>query len=419
MDNTASMFDVVISGGGLIGCLTALSLSECKKSTGEKLNIAIVEANAHANQTKVEQTAPIKNAALSFDDRVLALSHSTVAYLKKLGLNDFEQASSAIETIHISDQGYYGKARVYAHQHQVSALGQVIKMSILGESFIKALSAKTNVTWFSPDTIDKLDWETTQVNITLASGIELTSKLLLGCDGANSVCRRLANIGSAETSYQQSALITNITPEFAHQNVAYERFTPSGPIAVLPLSNVQGEPRCSVVWTLTPEMAKTMQNQSDELLKTSLENSFGQWLGKIKHMGKCDIYPLKLVQAEQQVYHRMVLLGNASHTIHPIAGQGFNLGVRDVEQLSQSLQQVLLNATGKQKTHDIGSLANLMHYAQIRGDDHRDIITLTDSLVTLFSNKHMPLVISRNVGLKVLNYVKPLKDILVKKTMGY
>lgn len=410
----SNMYDVVISGGGLTGCLAALSLCECKKSNGDALKIAIVENHSHATTANTLQS--------NFDDRVLALSHSTVAYLKKLELWNFGQGSTPIETIHISDQGHYGKARVYAKEHQVSALGHVIEMSVLGAGLIKALTKKSNVTWFNPDSISHINWEANQVDITLDSGDQLSAQLLLGCDGANSACRRFANIASQSTPYAQSALITNITPEFPHENIAYERFTDSGPIAVLPLSSIEGKPRCSVVWTLTPEMEQAMKTQSEKTLKPLLEQSFGHWLGKIKHMGKCDIYQLNLVQAEQQVHHRMVLLGNASHTIHPIAGQGFNLGVRDVEQLTASIKQLLGEAklvTTETNDADLGSLGYLMAYAEARQRDHRTIITLTDSLVTLFSNKHFPLVMSRNIGLKALNYITPFKDAFVKKTMGY
>ncbi len=392
-------FDVVISGGGLSGCLMALSLADLKSVDGKKLTIAIVESN-EINQGR----------SASFDDRVLALSHGTAAYFEQLSSwQHLKGDAQAINKIHISDRGHYGKARLTAKDHQVTALGYVVEMSLIGQALLKILSDKQNITWFSPDSISDIDWQQQQVDIKLSSGNRLTSKLLLGCDGVNSPCRSFANIDSSYSAYGQSALIANVATDKPHKNIAYERFTDTGPIAMLPLSNN----RCSLVWTLTPELAEQMLALDDDAFKVELERAFGSWLGAITKVGKRDVYPLNLVQATRQVYHRMALVGNASHTIHPIAGQGFNLGVRDVQQLA-GLVKIALD-----QAEDIGNFTLLNQYQQQRQADHRQVITLTDSLVTLFSNQLPPLVAGRNIALKILNYCSPLKNALVNKTMGY
>ncbi|WP_440874315.1 2-octaprenyl-6-methoxyphenyl hydroxylase [Thalassotalea sp. PLHSN55] len=401
---TVQHFDIVISGGGLSGALTALSLADLKDNNGKALSIAIIEAN------------PIlTDASLTFDDRVLALSHGSAAYLAHVGAWQFLQKhAQPIETIHISDRGHYGKARIDAKTEQVNALGYVVEMALIGQSLLRALEPKTNITWFAPDHISDINWQQEHVNITLASETQLSARLLLGCDGAQSVCRKFANISSSISDYQQVALISNVSTAIAHQSVAYERFTEFGPIAMLPLTDNQcGKNRCSLVWTLPPEQAKQIMATSDEDFKQALEHNFGSWLGSISQVGKRDIYPLKLVQANEQVFHRMVLIGNASHTIHPIAGQGFNLGLRDVAEFAALMKSALEN------DQDYAQFALLSQYAQSRKQDHQSVIGLTDSLVTLFSNQLMPLVVGRNIGLKVFNYVKPLKSALVKKTMGY
>mgnify|MGYP000312219264 FL=1 len=400
----AQEFDIVIAGGGLAGCLMALSLAELTRADGAKLSIAIIEANPG-----------LKDASKSFDDRVLALSHGSCEYLKKVGIWQSLQADAeAIESIHISDRGHYGKARIQAHEHRVSALGHVVEMSLIGKALLAALKPMKNIHWFAPDTIESIDWQQENVTLALASGSELKASLLLACDGGMSACRQLANIDISKRDYGQSALIANVATRKPHQNIAYERFTETGPIAMLPLSSIkEGESRCSLVWTLTPELAEQVQNYTDSEFKLALEQAFGSWLGSITQVGKRDIYPLNLVQAKEQVYHRMALIGNASHTIHPIAGQGFNLGLRDVEQMAKQLKLALKNG------QDIGHYALLSDYAQRRQKDHSEVITLTDSLVTLFSNDLPPLVVGRNIGLKVLNYLSPLKNALVKKTMGY
>ncbi len=401
-------FDVVISGGGLSGCLMALSLVDLKHADGTPLSIAIIEAS------------PIlKNHKLTFDDRVLALSHGSADYLDKIGAwESLKDDAQGIETIHISDREHYGKARIYAKEYDVPALGYVIEMALIGKSLLTALANKSkvfdNVSWFSPDNITCVNWQQESVQVVLSSGRSLSASLLLGCDGANSICRKLASIKMTDTCYGQSALIANVATVKAHNNIAYERFTETGPIAMLPLSSTKDEGnRCSLVWTLTPELADEMLSLNDDEFKRALESNFGSWLGGIAEVGKRNVFPLKLVQAQEQVYHRMVLLGNATHTIHPIAGQGFNLGLRDVEQLTAVIKKSL------HEQQDIGLFSLLSAYAQQREKDHKKVISLTDSLVTLFSNQLAPLIVGRNIGLKMLNYLSPIKAALVKKTMGY
>jgi 2-octaprenyl-6-methoxyphenol hydroxylase len=403
-------FDIVISGGGLSGALMALSLIDCKNEQGQPLSIAIVEANQ-----------VLKNPSLSFDDRVLALSHGTATYLQSLGLwQKLKEVAEPIKNIHISDRGFYGKARLYADNHQVNALGFVVEMSLLGQALLASLKEKNklsgNLTWFTPDKISDITWQENHVEITLNSETQLNAKLLLACDGVHSACRKLANISVQESDYGQSALIANVCTAIPHDNLAFERFTETGPIAMLPLSkqsSATNDSRCSLVWTLPPEQADKMQSLSDTQFQNELESAFGSWLGAITHVGKRDVFPLKLLMADEQVYHRMALIGNASHTIHPIAGQGFNLGVRDVNQMAALINTSLNN------NQDIGQFSALSEYASKRKLDHQQVIGLTDSLVTLFSNKLPPLVAGRNIGLKVMNYLSPLKDALVRKTMGY
>ncbi|MGB1262346.1 MAG: 2-octaprenyl-6-methoxyphenyl hydroxylase [Cognaticolwellia sp.] len=407
---TLQHFDVIISGGGLSGALMALSLSDLVNHQQKPLNIAIIEANP-----------VLTEPSLSFDDRVLALSHGSAAYLAKVGAwQHLSSYAEPINNIHISDRGHYGKARLYAGHHHVDALGYVAPMSAIGASLLTALNTKNNITWLTPDSINNVQWQVEQVNVELSSGVKLSAALLLACDGAQSACRQFANITSTRRDYQQSAVIANVATERHHNNIAYERFTETGPIAMLPLSatassreKTQSGGRCSLVWTLTPELAEQMLNLSDKAFAQQLTKSFGQWLGNISHVGKRDIYPLSLVQANEQVYHRTALIGNASHTLHPIAGQGFNLGLRDVSAMTEVIKKALATQ------QDIGAFANLMQYASARKQDHQQVIGLTDSLVTLFSNQLPPLVAGRNIGLKVLNYVPVLKNALVNKTMGY
>jgi len=406
----AKKFDIVISGGGLSGCLMALSLASLTHQNGSPLTIAIIES------TEIKQS--IKQ---TFDDRVLALAHGSASYFQQLGAwQSIKKHACAIKNIHISDRGHYGKARLSAENYNADALGYVVAMSAIGEALVNCITNRKNIKWFTPDAINNIEFKAQQVNITLTSQQKLTASLLLACDGGNSICRKLANIAVSHNDYQQAAIIANVACEHDHHGKAFERFTEFGPIAMLPMTdfiapiienNSQG--RCSLVWTLPPEQAQKIANLSDNEFAQQLEQNFGTWLGKITYVGKRGVYPLALIQAKQQTHHRMALIGNASHTIHPIAGQGFNLGLRDVKQMAKLIVAELAN------NNDIGSLAMLNKYSALRAKDLAQVITLTDSLVTLFSNQLPPLVAGRNIGLKVLNYVKPLKNALVKKTMGY
>ncbi len=426
METNKQIFDVIISGGGLSGSLMALSLSKLTKADGSLLSIAVIEALPY------QQASPSDEDGL-FDARVLALSHGSASYLKKVGAWQFlTQDACAITDIHISDRGHFAKARLNAQEHGVDALGYVIDMALIGKAQLKALKASSaigkNIHWFSPDSIESITWSSQcqnhkassthskQVKVHLNSGKALFTSLLLACDGAHSPCRKMANIEVSCNDYQQVALIANVTTSKAHQNKAFERFTDNGPIAMLPLNPIASQPkasRCSLVWTMSPQEAEKVARLNDEEFKLALEGAFGCWLGEISHVGKRDLYPLVLLQAERQIFHRMALVGNSSHTIHPIAGQGFNLGLRDVQVMADLIEKALVNG------QDIGSFAILNAYQNDRVKDQREVIQLTDSLVTLFSNELPPLIIGRNIGLQAVNFLSPLKTALVKKTMGY
>ncbi len=413
-------FDMIIAGGGLAGMLTALSLSQLRNANGEPLSLAIVEAVATNNKPAVANSHDDKTEHSSaFDARVLALSHASMKFLSSLSLwQQLKSVVAPIKHIHISDRYHYGKARIAADTLGVDAVGYVIEMLQLAETLRGALQKQHNITWFCPDKIEQIDWQIDSVIVGLSSQQTIEANLLIACDGAQSACRQFANIATTTKAYTQSAIIANVTMERAHHNRAFERFTDTGPIALLPLNESEatgrdGHYRCSIVWTLPPEQAKNIIALADEQFADAFTQAFGYWLGGVCKVGKRWLFPLNLVQAEQQIHHRMVLVGNASHTLHPIAGQGFNLGLRDVEQLTEFIRQRLVSG------QPYANLGQLSQYQAQRKQDHQHIIALTDSLVTLFSNQLPPLVAGRNIGLKVLNYLTPLKKAFADKTMGY
>ncbi|KGJ89417.1 2-octaprenyl-6-methoxyphenyl hydroxylase [Thalassotalea sp. ND16A] len=405
MSKKIEHFDVIISGAGLAGASMALALSKLTHSDGTPLAIAVVEAFA------INDDLP-----KSYDARVIALSHGSATYLNELGAWQTLKADAmAIKDIHISDRGHYGKARMSADDYDVSALGYVAELQAIGNSLLKPLKQCSNVQFFAPQTITDILWQQQRVTVSFASNEQLQGSLLLGCDGGQSVCRAQAKITTSTDDYQQVAIIANVTPEKAHNGRAFERFTEYGPIAMLPMT----EGRCSLVWTVTTEQVEQILALNDADFAEQLAQEFGHWLGSIDTVGKRFSFPLKLIKAEEQIHHRMALIGNASHTLHPIAGQGFNLGMRDVQVLAQMFESALFDAKSNGVKLDLGEHHLLRQYADSRGKDHQQVIALTDSLVHLFSNNHLPLVVGRGVGLKVLNYLSPLKAALAQKTMGH
>ncbi|REL27767.1 2-octaprenyl-6-methoxyphenyl hydroxylase [Thalassotalea euphylliae] len=410
--SAAQQLDICIVGGGLSGLLMAVSLLK-QPAIANRYQIAIIEANK-LEPSQVNQ----------FDDRVLALSHGSVEYLRSLGVwSLMADDANPIEHIHISDRGHYGKARIKAEQHHVEALGYVIPLASIANGLLSALQTADEhsnpIQWFTDSQIEQLSIKAEHTDIKLSASaqaepIDIEAKLVIACDGGQSLCRQAANIGTSQQDYDQWAVIANVCPELPHNNRAFERFTEHGPIAMLPMTNQQ----CSLVWTLPPEQAEQMSTLDDQAFCLALEQAFGHWLGGIRTASKRTIFPLSLVQAERQSFHRMALVGNASHTIHPIAGQGFNLGLRDVKVLANLLASELSNELASKK-HDAGSAPLLNQYQTLRASDQQAIIKLTDSMVTLFSNDIAPLVAGRNVGLKVMNYLSPLQKAFVNKTMGY
>jgi 2-octaprenyl-6-methoxyphenol hydroxylase len=480
MQHNNQHFDVIISGGGLSGSLMALSLSKLTKPDGQRLTMAIIESQAIT-------ATPASNKNNLFDARVLALSHGSAQYLKKLGVwSLIKNYVCPITDIDISDQGHYGKTRLSAHTHKLDALGYVIEMAHLGKAQLTLLNEHLNkqesatgnvgndatdnndsssdanihisnnnsknstdtvkhnnninlndtqnVYWFSGDSINTINWHAkseedfkstnlAKVTVSLTSGQEISASLLLGCDGVQSPVRQLANIAVESVDYEQVALIANVATSKPHSNKAFERFTKNGPLAMLPLmplltklgavQELTSASRCSLVWTMTKEQAESLQRLNDKQFAQALEVAFGSYLGAITQVGRRETFPLRLLQAKQQTTHRLALIGNASHTIHPIAGQGFNLSLRDVQVMAENISAALA------KGQDIGGFACLQAYQVNRQQDQHDIIKLTDSLVTLFANDLPPLVAGRNIALHMLNGLPSLKKVLMKKAMGY
>lgn len=394
--------DLVIAGGGMAGSMLAYVLL----SQNPALKLAIIEQSP-------ELATDQQPSKASFDSRSIALAHGSVELLQQWGLwQDLQQSGCAIKHIHISDRGHFGKTYLNAADHQLTALGQVIEVEAIGEVLwqkLKTFTAQGRLSWFYSDAISALNPTAELQQVSLQSGVQLKTKLLVIAEGGLSPSRSLAGFELKSDDYQQHALIANIGLSDSHQHKAFERFTPTGPLALLPLTRQ----RYSLVWTLTPEQAEHHVNQPEHEFLAALQQAAGHRAGVFKTVGQRVVYPLSLKRATEASRHRTVLLGNSLHNLHPIAGQGFNLAIRDIFSLSLLLQK---HQTGT--FTDWGCYQLTKTYQQARLPDMQQVILYTDSLVRLFSNSSRLMALGRNTGLFALNLCPDLKQAVANQAMG-
>ncbi len=385
----SSIYDVIIVGGGLVGA----SLATALKAT--PLKIAIIEA------------APwfTKCSPPSYDDRIIALSYASHRIFSGIGLWDkIAPEATPIKHIHISDQGQFGFTRL--NNTDLGVLGYVVSARHLGQTLNEVLTPST-VDILAPAQLLQISQHDKAVDVQIIVDKQvktLQTRLLVGADGGNSKVRQLLGISTTETDYGQTAVIANVTVEYPHQNIAYERFTPSGPLAMLPLAGND----CSLVWTCA-RVDEVMALDDQSFLK-ALQAEFGWRLGRLRRVGQRHAYPLRLSRIQQHTRGRAVIIGNAAHTLHPVAGQGFNLGLRDVASLGEAIVE------GFWAGDDVDAV--LKRYIAWQLPDQQRITTITDSLVRVFSNRFPPLVVARNLGLLVTDALPFLKKQFVRQLAG-
>jgi 2-octaprenyl-6-methoxyphenol hydroxylase len=386
-------YDVIIVGGGLAGGCLAIALQQ----TG--LKIAVVEA-----------VSGVQRAKSGAGDRALALASGTVKMLENLGVwQAAKSKATAIKNIHISDQGHFGKTRLSAQREEVDALGYVIVARDI-ETHVADLLNQSGIDQICPARVIGLSSGADLAHLSLKhedESLNLSAKLVVGADGGQSSVRKLLDIPLQVTEYGQTAIVTTVKPEKSHHNTAYERFTSSGPLAMLPLGD-----SFAVVWTRTHDQANDLLALSETRFCEQLQECFGYRLGELSLQAPRRSFPLTLVRAEKMIANRTVIIGNAVHQLHPVAGQGFNLGLRDVMQLAEMM--IEQNQAGK----DIGDTVFLETYAQSRQKDHDRVVNFTNSVVHLFSNEWLAIAAARNAGLTLLDHLPFAKAQLARYAMG-
>ena len=388
-------YDVLIVGGGMVGASLVQALA------GQGLRIAVIES------VPVE-----KRTEPGYDDRALALAHGTRKIFHALGLwEELSAAATPIHRIHISDRGHCGFTRMERTEEGLEALGYVVPARAITRVLGGVLRQPGAVDLYCPAVLSELEIDESGAMARLSTGAteqEITARLVVAADGAGSSIRDRLGIPVQVHDYGQVAIVTNITPQLPHHNVAYERFTETGPLALLPMS----EQRCAVVWTVDEKDSDTVTALSDAEFLDRLQDRFGYRLGRLERVGRRQAWPLRLVRAQESVRQRLVLVGNAAHTLHPIAGQGFNLGVRDVAVLAE----VIVDAVRADR--DPGDLAVLSRYGSWRQGDHRRVTAFTDGMARMFTLPLPAFGVVRSAGMVALDLLPPAKRLLTRLTMG-
>ncbi|OOH87948.1 2-octaprenyl-6-methoxyphenyl hydroxylase [Pasteurellaceae bacterium 15-036681] len=394
-------FDVVIVGGAITGSVLALALSSVSQ---HKMQIAIVE-KSQANYA--EQGG--------FDARSIALAYGSLQKLAKIQPLTSENLAQVVENIatdiqqiHVSDQTHFGKTTIKASELKLSKLGAVVELAKFGEKLAKVIEQHANITIFCPDTVAKIERTQDECILTLSSQQQISSQLIVAADGIQSQIAEQCGVSTQFIrDYQQSAIIANVELAEAHLGRAFERFTPQGPFALLPLT----EKTMSLVWCVK-DPSEAMDYDDSTFLQ-ALQQQFGWKLGKFLRVSKRFIYPLSSQKTESHIHHRLAIVGNASQLLHPVAGQGFNLGMRDLFELANLLGQAF------NQGQDLGSFELLSQFDKNRQVDQTRIIQSTSGLISIFCCEFLPIQAARNIGLMALSHLPLARNLVAQRALGW
>ena len=400
-------FDVAIVGGGMVGASLAVSLE------GLGLRVALIEAVRHDSASQP-----------SFDERTTALSNGSRRILETLGVwAAVSGAATPIRKIHVSDQGRFGFARVDAAEQGLAAMGYVVPNRALGSALWARLSRSESLRIFCPAHVTRVHSTDRAVELDVSAGRYesavgaessvrtdvIEARLVVAADGAQSALRSAFGVAAEVRDYEQTAVITTVLPQRFHEYVAYERFTPTGPMALLPLA----DGRCTLVLTLKPDVAQAALAWSDEEFIAEVQRRFGFRLGRFLKVGRRVPYPLSLTRSDRLSSGRCVIVGNAAQGLHPFAGMGFNLGLRDAASLAE-----LVADRRRVPQPDLGDGTVQAEYDAWRAADRGGIIAFTDGLIRVFSNPLGAVQRLRNLALLAFDVLPPAKSALSRLSTG-
>jgi 2-octaprenyl-6-methoxyphenol hydroxylase len=425
--------ELIVVGGGLVG-----------------LTLAIACAEGGIRTIVVEAESPEALSGKAYDGRSSAIAHGSQQVLRAIGAWDrLAPHAQPILDIRVTDGGWHvkGEGHGYVHYSHLDLLerkpaalpadpdsdvviacepeaqpatapfGYIVENRLTRIALLERAWECANLAHLAPHVVMALDLVAEAARVTLDDGRVLTAQLVVAADGKQSSLRRLAGIGARQFGYGQTAIVCTVTHEKPHYGVAHEHFLPAGPFAMLPMTDQRladgtVRHRSSIVWSEDPRLVPMLLRLEDEAFGKEIERRFGSTLGRVRPLGPRFSYPLTMVLADSYVRPRFALTGDAAHGIHPIAGQGFNLGVRDVA----ALAEVLVDA-GRAGL-DLGSMDVLERYARWRRFDNLMLSTFMDGLTRLFSNDLPPLRLARDLGFALFNRAMPLKRLAMRHAMG-
>ncbi|MBU2013850.1 MAG: 2-octaprenyl-6-methoxyphenyl hydroxylase [Gammaproteobacteria bacterium] len=386
------MQSLAIIGGGLVGASLALALQDGARARGWRIHL-------------IEPFEPGHEYQPSYDARSTALSYGTRLIYQRLGLwEHIAERAEPILRIHVSERGSFGAARLDCTREGVEALGYVVENAWIGHCLWQALDDQV-VVRHCPAEVERLEPGATGYRLSFTDGQQLECDLTVLADGGRSGLREQLGIQVSRRPYGQTALIANITPGKPHGGLAFERFTEDGPMALLPLQ----DDRCALVWTRSQADAARLAQAHEAVFLGELQEAFCYRLGALQQVGARHLYPLTLIEAEEQVRSGLVVLGNAAHSLHPIAGQGYNLSLRDVEALSVALLR---------SDAALGDLAVLQEYARRQRFDQRVTVGFSDQVTRLFGDSGRLVAAGRNLGLLGLDLMPAAKRWFARQAMG-
>ncbi|MGO1460746.1 MAG: 2-octaprenyl-6-methoxyphenyl hydroxylase [Marinobacter sp.] len=398
--------DVIIAGGGLAGATLALTLARVAPG----LKVTVVEAFPLSADALPDSYQP------SYDARSTALAWGSRLIFEELGLwSRLSEYATPIQHIHVSDRGRFGATRLNAKEYEQQALGYVVDNRWMGLCLMREL-LETNTQWLAPAEVIDMTPTGQGVSVSVKSEDEINTvaaQCLVVADGGRSGLREKLGFQASHHSYDQNALIANVTTSDSHEFSAYERFTDAGPMALLPHgSPFRAGHQSALVWTLSNSELEEVLAMTQSEKCQRLQERFGWRLGRFTHTGECSHYPLILTTVDEPIRPGAVLVGNAAHALHPVAGQGFNLALRGLMTLAEQFR------LAAEQGQSAGSFQILRRYHQLHRPDWQQTVQFSDSLIRIFGHSLAPVAAARDAGLIGLDLLPGAKRLFARKAMG-
>ncbi|MCK5665875.1 MAG: UbiH/UbiF/VisC/COQ6 family ubiquinone biosynthesis hydroxylase [Thiotrichaceae bacterium] len=388
-------YDIIIVGGGMVGATLACALGN------SSLSIAVIEA--HQSDFNWPEG--------SHDIRVSALTHASQHIFENIGAWSAMQTDgvAAYNKMHVWDASGQGQIHFDSVEVAQANLGHIVENRIIQKALQNHLADFENIDLLMPVKLSALEYKNNDlIELTTSDDARLTASLVVGADGANSWVRKQADIALNTWAYHQTAVVCNVTTSESHQDACWQQFMPEGPLAFLPLADGQS----SIVWSTTEDKAQALLGMDEAQFNQELQITFGSSLGRIQLNSERGAFPLRLRHAKNYIKEHLALVGDAAHTVHPLAGQGVNLGLLDAVVLAEEILRAHENK------RNIGSLSTLRRYERRRKGDNIAMLAAMDGFKKLFSNDISPLKLLRNSGLNFADNLPLLKNMMIKRAMG-